>query len=268
MDNRPIGVMDSGLGGLSVLRVLQNEMPAENLTFVGDQGHFPYGTKTQTEIRQLALAIGHFFVRQNAKLMVIACNTATGAALPALQRALPIPVIGVIEPGAAAALATNADTIGVIGTDSTINNGAYERTIHKLNPVTKVVSQPAQPLVSIVEHGQTGTPAAQDAVNHSLAVFDRQKVGTLILGCTHFPFLRQEIRQKLGADVQLVDPAYETVRQVKKLLTAKSQLASTSNTNPQVNLYSTGNIADLRRGANQWLAGHYGSCQHLDIGKE
>ena len=266
MDRRPIGVMDSGLGGLSVLRVLRRELPDESLLFVGDQGHFPYGTKTQAEVRRLALAIGRFLVRHDAKLMVVACNTATGAALPALQAALPIPVIGVIRPGASAALATNPRTIGVIGTDSTIKNGAYERTLHELQPTVQVVSQPAQPLVSIVEHGQTGTPAAQQAVNKVLQCFATQPVETLILGCTHFPFLSREIQRRLGPSVRLIDPAYETVQTVKQVLTDKHLLAAGGQ--QRTALYTTGRIADLQAGADKWLAGDYEQCSSVKLDGE
>lgn len=268
MDKRPIGVMDSGLGGLSVLRVLRDELPAESLTFVGDQGHFPYGTKSQATIRQLSLAIGRFLVKHEAKLMVIACNTATGAALPTLQKELPIPVIGVIKPGAAAALASPVDTVGVIGTDSTIKNGAYIKALHELQPGVAVVSQPAQALVPIVEHGQTGTSAAQTAVNQALAVFDTRPVQALILGCTHFPFLSAEIRQKMGSDVRLVDPAFETVQEVKRLLTTQQLAAPIDNPDRRIALYSTGQQADLKRGADQWLAGQYDSCQQIDLIEE
>lgn len=266
MDRRPIGVMDSGLGGLSVLRVLRKELPDESLLFVGDQGHFPYGTKTQAEIRQLALAIGRFLVRHDAKLMVVACNTATGAALPALQAALPIPVIGVIKPGATAALADDPQTIGVIGTDSTIKNGAYERTLHSLQPTVQVVSQPAQELVAIVEHGQTGTPNAQQAVDTVLRRFTDQPVGTLILGCTHFPFLSGEIRRTLGPTVRLVDPAYETVQAVKRVLAAKQLLATGGR--QQTCLYTTGQVSDLEAGADQWLSGDYTQCSSIYLDEE
>lgn len=266
MDRRPIGVMDSGLGGLSVLRVLRRELPDESLLFVGDQGHFPYGTKTQAEVRRLALAIGRFLACHDAKLMVVACNTATGAALPALQAALPIPVIGVIRPGASAALATNPRTIGVIGTDSTIKNGAYERTLHELQPAVQVVSQPAQPLVSIVEHGQTGTPAAQQAVDKVLQCFATQPVETLILGCTHFPFLSREIQRRLGPSVRLIDPAYETVQTVKQVLTYKHLLAAGGQ--QRTALYTTGRVADLQAGADKWLAGDYGQCSSVKLDGE
>ena len=227
---------------------------------------FPYGTKTQAEVRRLALAIGRFLACHDAKLMVVACNTATGAALPALQAALPIPVIGVIRPGASAALATNPRTIGVIGTDSTIKNGAYERTLHELQPAVQVVSQPAQPLVSIVEHGQTGTPAAQQAVDKVLQCFATQPVETLILGCTHFPFLSREIQRRLGPSVRLIDPAYETVQTVKQVLTDKHLLAAGGQ--QRTALYTTGRIADLQAGADKWLAGDYGQCSSVKLDGE
>ncbi|MDO4903374.1 MAG: glutamate racemase [Limosilactobacillus sp.] len=265
MDRRPIGVMDSGLGGLSVLRVLRDQLPDESLTFVGDQGHFPYGTKSQEEICRLSLSIGHFLVEQGAKMMVIACNTATGAALPTLQRELPIPVVGVIEPGAKAALATGAKTVGVIGTESTIKNGAYAATINRLAPDVKVISHPAQPLVSIVEHGKTGTSESQAAVDDILSVFDQEPVDSLVLGCTHFPFLTNEIQRKMGDSVHLVDPAIETVQEVKRILTEGDLLAPAGNGDQAVHLYSTGDKLDLQAGANQWLNGMYETCNHLDL---
>lgn len=263
MDARPIGVMDSGLGGLSVVRVLQKQLPNESLIFVGDQGHFPYGTKSQSELQKLVLRIGQFLVRHDVKLMVIACNTATGAALPLLQKELPIPVIGVIKPGAMAAVKDHPQTIGVIGTESTINKGAYDRTIHQLDEQAIVYSHAAQPLVSIVEHGQTGTAAAQEAVNRELAYFDQHHVQTLILGCTHFPFLAPEIQRKLGQDVQLIDPAFETIKQTKQVLTAENLLAP--HQTPTVALFTTGKEEDLRAGAHQWLGDHYSSCQHTEL---
>lgn len=263
MDERPIGVMDSGLGGLSVIRVLQKQLPDESLIFVGDQGHFPYGTKSQAELQKLVLNIGRFLVRHNIKLMIIACNTATGAALPLLQEKLPVPVIGVIKPGAMAAVKDHPQTIGVIGTESTIKKGAYNRTIRQLDGQTTVYSHAAQPLVSIVEHGQTGTAAAQEAVDRELAYFDQHHVQTLILGCTHFPFLAPEIRHKLGRKVQLIDPAFETVKQTKQVLTANDLLAP--HQTPTIDLFTTGKEEDLRAGAHQWLNNHFSSCQRIEL---
>ena len=148
MDKRPIGIMDSGLGGLSVIRIMNQQLPHEKLIFVGDQGHFPYGTRTQQDVCQLALNIGEFFKRQNVKMMIIACNTATAAALSTLQQKMPFPVIGMIAPGAKGALQQeHHDSVGVIGTASTIKNHAYEKALHQLDPDVLVVEKAAQPLV-------------------------------------------------------------------------------------------------------------------------
>ncbi|MBB1123835.1 glutamate racemase [Limosilactobacillus albertensis] len=266
MDNRPIGVMDSGLGGLSVIRVLREEMPHESIIFVGDQGNFPYGIKTREQIQKLALRIGRFLVTKQVKLMIIACNTATAAAFQLLQEQLPIPVIGVIEPGARAAVQHQYDKIGVIGTESTIKNGAYKKTLTKLDPSVTVISHPTQPLVSIVEHGQTGTIIAQNAVNKELQVFEGQAIQALILGCTHFPFLQKEISNKLGANVQLIDPAFETIRQARNLLTSEKRLSN--NPSPIIDLYSTGDVNELIAGAQKWLPNGYTKCDHIKLDKE
>ena len=263
MDERPIGLMDSGLGGLTVMRVLHKQLPAESLIFLGDQGHFPYGTKSQEELQELVLKIGRFLVDQGIKMMIIACNTATGAALPLLQKELPVPVIGVIEPGAIAAVNHHLKTVGVIGTASTIEKGAYPRTIKQLAPEMTVYSHAAQPMVSIVEHGLTGTPTAQATVDTELAFFDQHPVDGLILGCTHFPFLATEIQHKLGDDVLLIDPAYETIKQAQELLTKQKLL--TDKSSGTIKLYTTGEQADLIAGAKKWLAGQFTSCDHVDL---
>lgn len=265
MDNRPIGVMDSGLGGLSVVRIIQQKLPHETVVFVGDQGHFPYGTKSQAEVQRLALSIGRFLVQQHAKLMVVACNTATAAALTALQASLPIPVIGVIQPGAQAALKLGKGCrIGVIATDSTTKDGAYEHVLHQLDPQATVISRAAQPLVSVVEHHQVGTPKAQAMVNQQLQEFVDQPVDSLILGCTHFPFLVNEIRHTLGSQVNLIDPALATVDQVALTL-EKDELAAAPSAQAKLQLFSTGNVIDLQTGADQWLNGSKYECSHLTL---
>lgn len=188
MNNQPIGVMDSRLGGLSVVRLIQKQLPNESIVFVGDEGHFPYGTKPQAEVRQFVLKIGKYLEKCPVKLMVIVCNTAKAPALSAVKKELPIPVLGVIHPGAQAAVDTCPHTIGLIGTDSTIKDGVYEREIHQIDPTIQVISKATQLLVSIVEHGLTDTPKAQQTVNEQLDIFDTHPIDTLILGCTHFPF--------------------------------------------------------------------------------
>ncbi|WP_295728843.1 glutamate racemase [uncultured Limosilactobacillus sp.] len=265
MDRRPIGVMDSGIGGLSVVRVMREHLPNESIVFVGDQGHFPYGLRTQADVCHLALNIGKYLLTHDIKLMVIACNTATAASLPTLQKELPIPVIGVIKPGAEAALAQpHHDRIGVIATESTTKAGAYPATIHALDPDVEVISKAAQPMVAVVQHNEVGTPKAQKVVDEQLAIFKEKPVQALILGCTHFPFLSKEITNFLGEQVVLVDPALETVRTAKKLL-ADQDLLTDSKDKGSLTLYSTADNEELIKGANKWLAGDQFTCNHVDI---
>ncbi|KRM74515.1 glutamate racemase [Limosilactobacillus coleohominis DSM 14060] len=264
MDNRPIGVMDSGLGGLSVIRIIREQLPNESIVFVGDQGHFPYGVRTQENVCQLALNIGRYLMTHDIKMMIIACNTATAASLPTLQKELPIPVIGVIKPGAEAALAQPKHArIGVTATEGTIKAGAYPKTIHELNPDVTVIPKAAQPMVSVVEHNEVGTPKAQEVVNEQLAIFKKQPVDVLVLGCTHFPFLAKEISNLLP-DVKLVDPALETVKTAKQMLTETDQLNS-SDQPGTMKLYSTGDFQELQTGAEKWLPGDHFTCEHVDI---
>lgn len=253
MDNRPIGVMDSGLGGLSVMRILRQEMPHESLIFVGDQGHFPYGTKSGDQIRHYALSIGRFLVGQHIKLMVVACNTATAEALPLLQQELPVPVIGVVYPGALAAVSSaRHQRIGVIATNATTRNGIYPRTIKQLDSTARVFSLAVQPLVQVVESRRTGTKYSQRLVNRLLSPLKSQNLDVLVMGCTHFPFLETEFRHLLGQKVRLVDPAEETVHQVQEHLQRTKQIAG-ANRRGHISLYSTGSAEHLTRGARAWL---------------
>lgn len=265
MDTRPIGIMDSGLGGLSVIRILNQQLPDEKLIFVGDQGHFPYGTRTQADVCQLALKIGRFFERQNVKMMIVACNTATAAALPTLQATFSFPIIGMIIPGTTAALAQpDHQAVGVIATNATIQSHAYQKTLQQLNPEVKVIEKAAQPLVPIVEHGHTNTEMSQAAVAEQLAIFKTSPVQVLILGCTHFPFLTTEIQSFLGNQVRLVDPAKEVVAEAKSWLTNHEAL-NQAGAKPINELYSTSNLDDLTAGAQKWLTNQNYTCAHLDI---
>lgn len=264
MDNRPIGLMDSGLGGLSVGRILMQQMANESVVFLGDQGRFPYGTRPQSQVRKFGLQIAHFLAAQHVKMVIIACNTMTAAALPDIQQALSIPVLGVIEPGARAAVsAPDQHRVGVIATDSTIKDGAYERQIHRLNPDLQVISHPTQQLVSIVEHGQAGTPAAQKCVDTALKPFLDHPVDSLVLGCTHFPFLEKEIQHTLGPDVTLIDPAFETITTARSILASRGELADRHN-NPEITLYTTATVSNLAQMAAKLLPRRADHVRHID----
>lgn len=264
MDTRAIGLMDSGLGGLSVGRILQQQLPNESLVFLGDQGRFPYGTRPQSEVRQFGMQIGRFLSAQHVKMVIIACNTMTAAALPNIQQELKVPVIGVIHPGAVAAVAApKHDRVGVIATESTTKDGAYVRQIHRLNPAIEVVSQATQQLVSVVEHGQAGTPMAQQSVDQALAIFKQQPVDALVLGCTHFPFLTPEIKKTLGPKVTLVDPANETVKNARQVLASRGELAPADH-RAETTLYTTADAAELAQMAAKLLPRRADHIKHID----
>lgn len=222
----PIGVFDSGLGGLTVVRALRTLLPNESLIYVGDTARVPYGPKSPETVRRFARQIADWLVAQDVKAIVIACNTATAHALDDLRAHLDLPVIGVIEPGARAAIApSTAGSIGVIGTSGTVASGAYERAIHALAP-SRVVHVHACPLfVPLVEEGWVDHPATRLIVREYLAPLRAAGVDTLVLGCTHYPLLTGAIASEMGPDVRLIDSAEETARETRRLLEGIDLLA-------------------------------------------
>ena len=223
MNNSPIGVFDSGMGGLTVMRALAEKLPDEQFFYLGDTARLPYGTKSADTVRRYAVQAAHALTARGVKLVVIACNTAS-VGLPYLQEALaPLPVIGVIEPGAKAALAVAPEgPVGVIATEGTVKGGAYVRAIHEFS--TAPVVQQACPLfVPMAEEGLIDGPIAE-AVAHRyldplLARLPKPKV--LVLGCTHYPALKEVIARVAGDDIRLVDSAAITAEAVEKLLDEK-----------------------------------------------
>lgn len=243
MDTRPIGVFDSGLGGLTVARAISNALPDESITYVGDTKRCPYGPRAQEQVRSFALQIGHWLEQRDIKLMVVACNTATAAALQTLQTTLSVPVIGVIEPGARAAVqATITRRVGVLATQGTVDSGSYVRAIHNLDAGTQVYQAPAPRFVEVVEHElATGahlhqdwmhnkdifmTPQIRALVAQDVAPLLNHGIDTVVLGCTHFPLLAPAIREALGSEVKIVSSAEETCREVREILGRRGELVS------------------------------------------
>jgi glutamate racemase len=229
-DARPIGVFDSGMGGLTVLRALVAKLPSERFIYLGDTARLPYGTKSAETVQAYALQATRLLLDQGVKMLVIACNTASAVALYVLQEAwAPIPVIGVIEPGARAGVAaTRNRRIAVIATEGTVKGGAYARAIQRLMRDAEVVQQPCQVFVALAEEGWTHSPATLAAARHYLGpLFEGPAApDTLVLGCTHFPVLAETIREAVGETVTLVDSAETTAQAVAEAL-AKARLAST-----------------------------------------
>lgn len=239
-DPRPIGVFDSGVGGLTVLRELQQQLPSESTIYFADLGHFPYGPRYQAQVRTFALNIIRFLEKLDVKLVVIACNTATAAALNAAREVFDIPIIGVITPGAEAAVAaTRNKKVGVISTEGTLQSGEYLHAIREANPTIGVLAKAAPELVDLVESGRAQAPETEAVLRRTLEDIQDYHADTLILGCTHYPLLRPLISKIVGSDVTVVDSAETTAARVKRVL-AKNGLESSDHETPRHQIYVTG----------------------------
>ncbi|HXY73235.1 MAG TPA: glutamate racemase [Actinomycetota bacterium] len=220
-DTRPIGVFDSGLGGLTVARAVMEVLPNESVVYFGDTARFPYGPRPLDETRTFAVEIARYLVGREAKIVVIACNTATAAALPDVTATVDVPVIGVIEPAVRAAIkATRRCRVGMIGTDATVASGSYERVLRRLDPGGEIelVAQACPQFVEFVERGDTTSPELLRLADSYLTLLRVADIDTLILGCTHYPLLRAAIRSVVGDDVAIVSSAEETAVAVYETL--------------------------------------------------
>ena len=233
-DNRPIGVFDSGIGGLTVARSIATSLPHESIYYVGDTKRCPYGVRSESEVRSFVLQAGRWLAAHDIKIMIIACNTATAAGLKIAQQMLPVPVIGVIAPGARAAInSTRTRKVGVLATPLTVRTGAYTRAIRDLDAGVSVYGCPAPSFVEIVEREQDATrhvfdtPENREEVARTLGPILEPGIGidTVVLGCTHFPLLVNPIRHALGEGVRVVSSAEETTRELTDILVRREQLA-------------------------------------------
>jgi glutamate racemase len=217
--NAPIGVFDSGIGGLTVVRAMLEQLPDEQLIYFGDTARVPYGPKSPETVRRYSLQIAEWLVQQEVKAIVIACNTATAHALDLLRDTMSIPVVGVVDPGARAAIQRTHDKrIGVIGTAGTIASGAYDRAIHRLAPDATVHAMACPLFVPLVEEGWTDHQATRLIAAEYLEPMQAAGVDTLVLGCTHYPLLAPVIAHVMGRDVTLIDSAEETARETGRIL--------------------------------------------------
>lgn len=245
INDRPIGMFDSGFGGLTVARALIDMMPSENLVYIGDTGRYPYGNKSADDVRNFALEIANSLVHDfNVKMIVVACNTAASVALKELQQTLSVPVIGVIEPGVRALLrVTRNKKVGVIGTVGTISSGAYDQAIAATKSQVKLTSAACSGFVEFVERDQTTGVEVAALAEKLLAPVRDSGVDALLLGCTHYPYLSNVISEVMGLDVTLVNSADETAAAVGEALVA-SQTArdTTANSLGAHEFYSSGDV--------------------------
>jgi glutamate racemase len=223
MDARPVGVFDSGVGGLTVLHECLVTMPHEDFVYLGDHARLPYGPRPLDEVRRFASEIGGFLQAQGVKLVVNACNTATSAALPQLQEELDVPVVGVITPEAHAAVqATRNRRVGLLATEGTVAAGRYADLVHALDAGVELVSVACPRLVPLIESEDSFGAATTDAVREYATPLKEADVDTVILGCTHYPLIRPIFQRVFGRDVTLVFSAEETAREVAETLARKS----------------------------------------------
>ena len=223
----PIGVFDSGLGGLTVAHAIMRQLPSESLIYFGDTARVPYGPKSPDTVRRYSREISAFLIEQGVKAIVVACNTATAHALPTLRDELDVPVIGVVEPGARAAVrATRTGHIGVIGTAGTIRSQAYDRAIRAENPEVRVTTLACPLFVPMVEEGWVDHEATHLIAEEYLAPFVKDPIDTLVLGCTHYPLLKPVIGEIVGRSVRLIDSAEETALDARRMLAANDLTAA------------------------------------------
>ncbi len=218
MNQHPIGVFDSGIGGLTVVREIRKLMPREDIIYLGDTARLPYGTKSMEAIKEFSLQNTRFLISRGAKFIVVACYSATSAALETLQHTFDVPIIGVINPGVKRALAlTRNNRIGVIGTSLTIYSGAYEKAFKKLKPEIEILGRACPLFISLVEEGWLDHPATELIAQTYLQPLKEDAIDTLLLGCTHFPLLTGVIRKFMG-DINYVDASREVSQELRGML--------------------------------------------------
>ncbi len=265
MSWQAIGIFDSGVGGLTVLRELARTVPQEDTIYFGDTARVPYGTKSPDTVVRYSQEIASFLIKLDIKLLVVACNTASAVALPMLRRSLPVPVVGVIEPGAKKAVeATRSGIVGVIGTSGTIRSSAYSRAIKKLNPSVSVIARPCPLFVPLAEEGWIDNEIARMTARLYLEELQKAGVDTLVLGCTHYPLLKKVIAEVMGSGVTLVDSAEETARTVADILKQKKLLRPEAEQGNH-HYYVTDVPAGFIRVGNRFLGGKLGDVYQVSL---
>lgn len=264
MDNRPIGFLDSGVGGLTVVRELLRQLPHEEIVYIGDSARAPYGPRPAEQIREYTWELVNFLLTKNVKMIVFACNTATAVAWEEVKAALDIPVLGVILPGASAAIKTSTNgKIGVIGTPMTIRSDIYNEKITDLAPHMEVESLSCPKFAPLVESNQITSSLAKKVVYETLEPLVG-KVDTLILGCTHYPLLKPIIQNVMGSKVKLIDSGAECIRDVSVLLNYFQLNRSREITVTNHQFFTTASVASFKEIAETWL-GQEINVEHVEL---
>ncbi|MFQ3542576.1 glutamate racemase [Halobacillus rhizosphaerae] len=251
---KPIGVIDSGVGGLTVAGELIRQLPKEKFIYLGDTKRCPYGPRSEKEVRKFTWQMVNHLLERNIKMLVIACNTATAYTLTELQEQLSIPVIGVIEPGARAAIKVSQNKrIGVIGTEGTIQSGAYPSALKTIDQTIRVNGLACPPFVPMVENGILEGPEAEDIVARTLSPLKAMNhIDTLILGCTHYPLIKHLVQREMGGHIQVISSGEETAREASLILAYHRDLEA-GNDIPVHEFYTTGDMEKFRLVADRWF---------------
>lgn len=267
MDNRPIGVFDSGLGGLTVLKEIIKFVPTESMVYFGDCGRVPYGTKSRETVIKYTLQDIRFLMNQDIKMIVIACNTASAYSYETAKNSFGIPVIEVIQPGALAAVkATRNKKIGVIGTTGTINTGVYEKAISRIDNTVEIYSKACPLFVQLAEEGWWDNDIAVRIAEEYLTPLKKEGVDTLVLGCTHYPLLQKAISKVMGEGVTLVNSGQEVAKTVKKLIVEKD-IARDSKISPVYRYYTSDSVEKFEQFGSAFLGREINSAEKVDIEK-
>ncbi|RAS77769.1 glutamate racemase [Priestia endophytica] len=265
--NRPIGVIDSGVGGLTVAKEIMRQLPKEQIIYMGDTARCPYGPRPEEEVRAFTWELTNYLLQFDIKMLVIACNTATAVVLKEISETLNIPVIGVIESGARAALkATSNHNIGVIGTNGTVKSKAYEQALKRLHHNVHVKSLACPLFVPLVESGDFEGNEAREIVFQTLKPLYQTKIDILILGCTHYPILKELIKEAMGARVALISSGEETAIEVSTILSFRNELHTEKREKEHV-FFTTGNASLFELIASKWFDHPIQNVQHIDLTK-
>lgn len=262
--NAPIGVFDSGVGGLTVVKEMMRALPGESIIYYGDTARVPYGNKSPETITNYSRQIVHFLMSQEVKAIVVACNTISALALETIKGEFDVPFVGVVKPGAKmAAQATKNKRIGVIATAGTISSGIYESFLKATNPEVEVFGKACPLFTPLVEEGWVYDPITSMVAERYLAEIQEKQVDTLVLGCTHYPLLRKLIGEIMGPEVTLVNPAYETAREIKYVLEdyhILKEISSEKEPKASYKFYVSDGAEQFRQFANTILP-----CDHLEV---
>ncbi len=263
--NKPIGIFDSGIGGLTVAAEIFRQLPNEDVVYFGDTGRYPYGPRSSRIIKGFSAQDVNFLLEQSVKFVVVACNTASAMALGHIEKICSVPIIGVIHPGAAAAARkTKTRRIGVIGTQGTIESSSYQRALKSLDSAFKIYAKACPLFVALAEEGYVDKPAALMIAADYLREMKRRKIDTLVLGCTHYPLLKKTIKHVMGGAVELIDSADETTRALKAAL-IKSGLLNESRQAGKKKFYVSDSPEKFKKIGERFLRQRIGKVELIDI---